>query len=62
VYTDGIVEAVGLDGQEFGRERLGRLLHSARDLEPNEFVQQLFRTISTPAPQDDLTAVLVQFD
>jgi phosphoserine phosphatase RsbU/P len=62
LYTDGILEATGPDGQEFGQERLEQFLREARDLEPAEFVEQLFRTISSPVQQDDLTAVLAQFD
>jgi sigma-B regulation protein RsbU (phosphoserine phosphatase) len=62
LYTDGILEATGPDGQEFGQERLEQFLRDAGDVEPAEFVEQLFRTISTPVQQDDLTAVLAQFD
>ena len=62
VYTDGIVEASGPDGEEFGRERLGNFLRGAQGLDPAEFIEQLFQRISTPAQQDDLTVVLAQFD
>jgi hypothetical protein len=31
-------------------------------LAPYEFVEELFRKISTPSQQDDLTVVLAQFD
>jgi phosphoserine phosphatase RsbU/P len=62
LYTDGIVEAQGPDGQEFGRDRLGHLLRDTQQLEPAEFIEQLFQKISSPAQQDDLTVVLAHFD
>ncbi len=62
LYTDGIVEASAFDGEEFGRERLERLLLDSADHRPAEFIDALFRTISTAEQQDDLTAVLVHFD
>ncbi len=61
LYTDGITEAVGADGQEFGLERLERLLLNTNSLEPAAFVERLFREISTAAQQDDLTVVLTSF-
>ena len=60
LYTDGIVEATGHDGQEFGLENLERLMRDSSDLEPGEFIDLLFRKIATPQQQDDLTAVAVQ--
>ncbi|HEX4811056.1 MAG TPA: PP2C family protein-serine/threonine phosphatase [Bryobacteraceae bacterium] len=61
LYTDGIVEATGPDGQEFGRERIIDLLVQTKDVEPSEFIQLLFQKISTPTQQDDLTVVVAQF-
>lgn len=61
LYTDRIIEACGPDGREFGRERLEHLLLDTEDLEPAEFVEELFQKISTPTQQDDLTVVLAQF-
>ncbi len=42
-------------------ERLEHLLLDTEDLEPAEFVEELFQKISTPAQRDDLTVVLAQF-
>jgi sigma-B regulation protein RsbU (phosphoserine phosphatase) len=61
LYTDGIVEATAPDGTEFGRANLQRFLQENHSLEPNDFIAQLFRRIASPAQQDDLTAVLIQF-
>jgi phosphoserine phosphatase RsbU/P len=61
LYTDGIVEATGPDGQEFGAERLERLLLESGHGTPAEFVEKLFQQIATPAQQDDLTVVVAQF-
>jgi sigma-B regulation protein RsbU (phosphoserine phosphatase) len=62
LYTDGIIEATGTDGQEFGGKNLELLLLGAETLEPAEFIEELFRKIWTPLQQDDLTVVLTQFD
>ena len=62
LYTDGIIEASGPDGQEFGREKLEVFLLNGADQQPAEFVDSLFQTISTTAQEDDLTVVLAQFD
>lgn len=62
LYTDGIVEACGPDGEEFGRERLERFLVESKDKGPSEVVEQLFGKITNGAQQDDLTMVLVEFE
>lgn len=62
LYTDGIVEASGPDGQEFGREGLESFLLSCAHHKPAEFIDALFRRISTAAQQDDLTIVVAQFE
>ena len=62
LYTDGITEAECFDGQEFGRERLLQFLIESNGSEPNAALDRLFQQIMTGNPQDDLTAVLVQFD
>ncbi len=62
LYTDGITEAVISAGEEFGIERLTRFLLSAANMQPADSIDQLFRTISTSAQEDDRTAVLAHFD
>lgn len=44
LYTDGILEATGPSGQEYGQERLGQFLRDAEQLEPTELIEQLFKT------------------
>lgn len=61
LYTDGIIEARGLDGQEFGTARLEQVLRGGDELAPSQFVERLFQEISLPAQQDDLTVVMAQF-
>jgi phosphoserine phosphatase RsbU/P len=60
LYTDGIIEASGPDGEEFGIKNLESLLLDTRDLEAGQFVEELFLRISNPMQQDDLTVVLTQ--
>ncbi|MBV8073774.1 MAG: PP2C family protein-serine/threonine phosphatase [Acidobacteriaceae bacterium] len=63
LYTDGIVEATGPDGREFGYERLEQFVLQAASEEPAALIDQLIRKISNGgAQQDDLTVVLAQFD
>lgn len=62
LYTDGIIETRGSDGEEFGRERLEHfILHSDHE-EPCEVIDSLFDNMQLNVQQDDWTAVLVQFD
>ena len=42
LYTDGIVEASGPDGEEFGRERLEQFLVGGAKHAPTEFIDALF--------------------
>jgi len=63
-YTDGISEAVNLDGEEFGEERLSRLV--ARNCERNAsgILEELLNELSTfcegTTPQDDQTALVAK--
>ena len=62
LYTDGIIEATVSDGEQFGRERLSRLLLDAQTMAPEDFLDRLFTHIATPAQEDDLTVVLATRD
>jgi sigma-B regulation protein RsbU (phosphoserine phosphatase) len=62
LYTDGITEANDSAGEEFGRERLGRLLLHSTGTEPAAVLEHLFKQITNGSQQDDLTAVLVDLD
>jgi sigma-B regulation protein RsbU (phosphoserine phosphatase) len=59
LYTDGITEASGSDGAEFGRERLGEFLLRSAPSDPAVVLDHLFEQITKSSQQDDLTAVLV---
>jgi phosphoserine phosphatase RsbU/P len=62
LYTDGITEATGPTGEEFGRERLEQFIIRSNDGQPAEVLDRLFEQVTTTAQQDDLTAVLVHLD
>lgn len=48
--------------RNFGQNTLESFLQSSTNLQPADFVDQLFRKISASLQQDDLTVVLAQFD
>jgi len=62
--TDGFFEAEGPGGEQFGLERMRRLLRENRDRPAEEIIARLDRAVSTftaGLPQaDDLTAVVVR--
>ncbi len=67
LYTDGVVEGRGADGQEFGLARLGDLLEreSASGLSPEEVLRRLVHAVlehQQGALRDDATLVLLQWD
>lgn len=60
LYTDGITEANICNGEQFGRKGLAEFLLSTRNLNPSQFVEQLFNKMSAVPQEDDLTVVLTQ--
>jgi sigma-B regulation protein RsbU (phosphoserine phosphatase) len=61
LYTDGITEARVSESGEFGREGLREFLAASNGTEPALALDRLFTQITKVQPEDDLTAVLVQF-
>lgn len=64
LYTDGMVEAHGKDGEEFGVGRLTRAFLELRDLPCDEMARELIQRVSGYAgggePEDDLTVVVLK--
>jgi hypothetical protein len=62
LFTDGVIEAIDRDGQQFGRERLERLLASCPADSPTGLAERILeetRTFEHGKPQDDTTVVVV---
>jgi serine phosphatase RsbU (regulator of sigma subunit) len=61
-YTDGISEAVNLDGEEFGEERITRLVFGLREKASSEILEGLLNELSRfcegSTQQDDQTALV----
>jgi hypothetical protein len=66
LYSDGVVEAANAQGEEFGDERLRRVVELCPDLTPDrirdEIVQAVRSFIGRVSPHDDLTILAVQFE
>jgi sigma-B regulation protein RsbU (phosphoserine phosphatase) len=64
MYTDGIVEAMDAAGEQFGMERVHRILRARRDEPARDIVDALRQAaqahIGTDERQDDLTLVLAK--
>lgn len=63
-YTDGVTEAMGADGKEFGETRLLSCAQANRDLAPPAFLERLLETLreftAGKARNDDLTALVLR--
>ena len=64
VFSDGVTEALNVDGVEFGEERLLACAITNRDLPPPVFLERLLETIRQftvgQAQNDDLTALVLR--
>lgn len=66
LYTDGLLEAPGRSGEEFGAERLKLFIAEQRALPARSFCDTLVQRLSewcgpSQQPHDDLTIVVVDF-
>ncbi len=64
MFTDGVTEAVDIDGDDFGDERLiSQLVELSCD--PSQMLDSLFDSVQTfcggAEQNDDLTATVTQF-
>lgn len=58
LYSDGITESRGVDGKEFGIEKLCETIFAARDLTVEEIRDKIFEAVA-PYRQDDDRSVVV---
>jgi len=65
-FSDGVTEAMNIEGEEFGDDHLVDLVQSYRDKTPEALLEALMadvRTFCGEATQsDDITVVLVRYD
>jgi sigma-B regulation protein RsbU (phosphoserine phosphatase) len=64
LYTDGITEAPNQHGEEFGVERLQRILLDNRDRPPVEIMESVEQAVAqftdSPTPFDDITVIIAK--
>ncbi len=64
MYTDGITEAMNMQEEEFGEEKLKNILRSTPDLSAQELMEKIRTDVeifSGEAPQaDDITVVVLK--
>ena len=63
IYTDGITEATGKNGEEFGEASLLEVLRESRDLEAASIVQKVEQAVEqfrSGEQEDDLTIVIAR--
>src|SRR5579859_646490 len=64
IFTDGITETTAADGEEFGEDRLLRVLEDSRQLEAGAIVSHIEQAVelfrSSDQLQDDLTLVVAR--
>ena len=66
LFTDGITEAMNVDDEQFGEERLARLLEQHRDAGLDALGRQVLDSVGgfvgSAAQHDDMTIVLLRID
>lgn len=66
VYSDGLSEAIGPEGEEFGVDRIRDMLHEIADLAPEKggrlLLQEVDRFVDGERPHDDLSLVVIRKD
>jgi sigma-B regulation protein RsbU (phosphoserine phosphatase) len=62
LYTDGVIEAANGGEEEFGQERLGKLLASSASMTVEVVADLILSTVQdwAPAQMDDLTVVVCE--
>jgi len=63
IYTDGITEATGKDGKEFGETCLLEVLRQSRNLDAASIVQKVEQAVEqfrSGEQEDDLTMVIAR--
>lgn len=64
LFTDGLSEAMNEQDEEFGEERLAKLLTTYRNKDPHSLVEQILRDVRahdpTDPPRDDTTIVALK--
>lgn len=65
-YTDGVTEAMNVDGDLFSDEALGRVVHSHRGLDASGIRERVLRDVHAfvgeAEPHDDMTMVIVKIE
>ncbi len=64
LYTDGLTEAMNIDGDEFGIEELTRIISESQDKTPQQIVDTVENTVTRfsegTAQSDDITLIAVE--
>jgi sigma-B regulation protein RsbU (phosphoserine phosphatase) len=65
VFSDGVSEALSVDGEEYGEERIVSVAEQHVDLAPSEFLQAIFSDVRAftkgAAQSDDITALVLRY-